>query len=106
MVYKIQRSQLRPAVRINRSQDAGLQESIAQYVSRARGIAADAGPIAVFNGSKQAIALAAQLLLNPADQVVMENPGAYFYFPRLSEDEMICGVSRMEKIGGAAPTPS
>lgn len=55
--------------------DAALRDSIAQYIRRARGIAADASQIAVFNGSMQAIALAAQLLLNPGDRVVMENPG-------------------------------
>lgn len=55
--------------------DASLRESIAQYVRRARGIAADASHIAVFNGSMQAIALAAQLFINPGDRVVMENPG-------------------------------
>ncbi|MFD3269271.1 PLP-dependent aminotransferase family protein [Paenibacillus dendritiformis] len=55
--------------------DPSLQESIAHYIRRARGIAADASQIAVFNGSMQAIALAAQLLINPGDRVVMENPG-------------------------------
>ncbi|GAC43548.1 aminotransferase class I/II-fold pyridoxal phosphate-dependent enzyme [Paenibacillus popilliae] len=55
--------------------DAGLRDSIAHYVRRVRGIAADASRIAVFNGSMQAIALAAQLLLNPGDRIVMENPG-------------------------------
>ncbi|MBN3525833.1 PLP-dependent aminotransferase family protein [Paenibacillus apiarius] len=55
--------------------DESLRESIAQYVRRARGIAADADQIAVFNGSKQALALTAQLIINPGDRVVVENPG-------------------------------
>lgn len=55
--------------------DETLRDSIAQYVRRARGIAAKASQIAIFNGSKQALALAAQLFINPGDRVVVESPG-------------------------------
>jgi len=55
--------------------DAELRECIAQYLRRARGIAADAEQIIVVSGSMQAIALTAQLLVNASDTVVVENPG-------------------------------
>lgn len=55
--------------------DDRLRDSIAQYIRRARGIAADPSQVIVFNGSKQALALTAQLFINPGDRVVVENPG-------------------------------
>ncbi|TDG00276.1 PLP-dependent aminotransferase family protein [Paenibacillus piri] len=55
--------------------DEGLRESIAQYLRRTRGIAADAKQIAVFNGSMQGLALTAQLFIGPGDRVVVEHPG-------------------------------
>ncbi|WP_036708676.1 PLP-dependent aminotransferase family protein [Paenibacillus pinihumi] len=66
---------LRSRSRISTLGDDGLRESIAQYVRRARGIAVDAQQIAVFNGSMQALALTAQLFINPGERVVVENPG-------------------------------
>ncbi|WP_289354922.1 PLP-dependent aminotransferase family protein [Paenibacillus sp. S-12] len=55
--------------------DEALRDSIAQYLRRARGIAAKASQIVIFNGSKQALALAAHLFINPGDHVVVESPG-------------------------------
>lgn len=52
-----------------------LRESIARYLRRSRGIAVQPEQIAVGGGSMQAIALLAQLLLNPGDAAVMERPG-------------------------------
>ncbi|MCR8629739.1 PLP-dependent aminotransferase family protein [Paenibacillus radicis (ex Xue et al. 2023)] len=55
--------------------DIGLREAIANYLRRARGIAAPAEQIVIFNGSMQAIALLAQLMINDGDIAVVENPG-------------------------------
>ncbi|RAV09387.1 PLP-dependent aminotransferase family protein [Paenibacillus contaminans] len=52
-----------------------LREAIARYLRRERGIAAEAGDVAVTSGSMQALALLIQLLVEPGDAVVVENPG-------------------------------
>lgn len=52
-----------------------LRESIARYLRRSRGIAVQPEQIAIVGGSMQAIALLAQLLLNPGDAAVTERPG-------------------------------
>ncbi|MGZ4113216.1 MAG: MocR-like pyridoxine biosynthesis transcription factor PdxR, partial [Tumebacillaceae bacterium] len=52
-----------------------LRSAIAHYLRRARGIEADAEDVAIVNGSTQAITLLVQLLLNPDETVVMEDPG-------------------------------
>lgn len=53
----------------------GLRDAIARYLKRARGLDVAAEDVVVVNGSMQAIALLAQLLVNPGDAVVMEDPG-------------------------------
>ncbi|SFK73069.1 GntR family transcriptional regulator / MocR family aminotransferase [Paenibacillus sp. 1_12] len=55
--------------------DYELRNNIAQYVRRARGIEGHPSQIVLFNGSMQAIALTVQLLVNPGDSVIIENPG-------------------------------
>ncbi|MCU6796627.1 PLP-dependent aminotransferase family protein [Paenibacillus sp. WQ 127069] len=55
--------------------DYELRNSIAQYLRRARGIDSHPSQIVIFNGSMQAIALTVQLLVNPGDPVIVENPG-------------------------------
>lgn len=52
-----------------------LREAIARYLRRARGIEADPEDVVIVNGSMQAIALLAQLLVNPGDTAVIEDPG-------------------------------
>lgn len=52
-----------------------LREAIGRHLQRMRGIAADPSAIAVVNGSMQAIALLAMLLIEPGQPVVVENPG-------------------------------
>lgn len=52
-----------------------LREAIARMLGRARGIQADAADIAILHGSMQAIFLLAQLLLQPGDHALLENPG-------------------------------
>jgi GntR family transcriptional regulator/MocR family aminotransferase len=54
---------------------APLREAIAGYLRRARGITCDAGQIVIVNGSQQALDLAARVLLDPGDRVLVEDPG-------------------------------
>ena len=51
-----------------------LREVIADYVSRARAIACTPEQILVVNGSQQALDLAARVLVDPGDVVLMEEP--------------------------------
>ena len=51
-----------------------LREVIADYVSRARAIACTPEQILVVNGSQQALDLAARVLVDPGDAVLMEEP--------------------------------
>ncbi|GIP38988.1 GntR family transcriptional regulator [Paenibacillus sp. J31TS4] len=55
--------------------DRSLREAIARHLGRHRGIRAAAADIVVVNGSMQAIALLVQLLVDPGDRVVLEEPG-------------------------------
>lgn len=55
--------------------DPQLRESIARYLTRARGLAVQAEHVAVVGGSMQAIALLMQLLVSPGEPVVAEMPG-------------------------------
>jgi GntR family transcriptional regulator / MocR family aminotransferase len=51
-----------------------LREAIAEYASRARAIACTPDQILVVNGSQQALDLAARVLVDPGDVVLMEEP--------------------------------
>ncbi len=51
-----------------------LREAIADYVGRARAIACTPEQILVVNGSQQALDLAARVLVDPGDSVLMEEP--------------------------------
>lgn len=52
-----------------------LRSAIARHLALTRGIRAEPDEIVVTNGSMQAIALLAMLLLDPGDRAVIENPG-------------------------------
>lgn len=52
-----------------------LRTALQGYLFRARGLRCAASQIIVVNGSQQGIDLAARLLLDPGDSVVMEEPG-------------------------------
>lgn len=52
-----------------------LRQAIALHLAKTRGIRADPDAVVVTNGSMQAIALLAMLLLEPGDSAVAENPG-------------------------------
>lgn len=52
-----------------------LREAVAQWLLVSRGIRCDAGQVLVTSGSQQAIDLVARLLLDPGDEVLLEDPG-------------------------------
>ncbi len=54
---------------------APLRDEIAKYISRTRGISCSAEEIIVVSGSQQGLDLCARLLLEPGDEVALENPG-------------------------------
>ena len=54
---------------------APLRQAIAAHVAVARGVRCDAGQVIVTAGSQQALALAAQVLLDPGDPAWIEDPG-------------------------------
>jgi GntR family transcriptional regulator / MocR family aminotransferase len=55
--------------------DMSFRVALQAYLSRSRGIHSDTAQIIVVNGSQQALDICARLLLNPADKVLVENPG-------------------------------
>jgi GntR family transcriptional regulator / MocR family aminotransferase len=52
-----------------------LREAVADYLSRSRGVRCVPEQVAIVAGVQEAIDLTARLLLNPGDQVCVENPG-------------------------------
>ncbi|AXA27457.1 PLP-dependent aminotransferase family protein [Pseudomonas putida] len=52
-----------------------LRELIAAYMRRSRGLSCTAEQIVITSGAQQAISLCAQLLLQPGEEVAVENPG-------------------------------
>jgi GntR family transcriptional regulator / MocR family aminotransferase len=52
-----------------------LCEEIAKYVSRSRAVTCSSDQVIVVNGSQQGLDLCARLLLEPGDEVAVENPG-------------------------------
>jgi GntR family transcriptional regulator/MocR family aminotransferase len=52
-----------------------LRENLASYLRDSRGVHCDWRQIVITSGSQQALYILAQLLLRPADQVYMEDPG-------------------------------
>jgi GntR family transcriptional regulator / MocR family aminotransferase len=52
-----------------------LRAEIAAYVSRSRAVRCTPGQVLIVNGSQQALDLCARLLVDPGDQVAIENPG-------------------------------
>ena len=53
---------------------APLRAALAEYLKRARGVVAEADQIVITNGSQQGFDLAARVLLDPGDVVVVEEP--------------------------------
>ncbi len=71
----------------------GLRRAIAAHLARERGIQAEARQIAVTNGSMQAIALLAMLLIEEGGQAVIENPS-------------FTGIRRSIRAAGGVPLPA
>ncbi|HEV7305964.1 PLP-dependent aminotransferase family protein [Ensifer sp.] len=57
------------------SGSANLRAALQAYLWRARGLRCDPGQIIIVNGSQQGLDLAARVLVDPGDRVVMEDPG-------------------------------
>ena len=51
------------------------REAIAEYLSTFRGVSCDSSQILVTTGSQQALQLSAQILVDPGDPVLVEEPG-------------------------------
>ncbi len=51
-----------------------LREALTEYLRRSRGLSCDADQIVIVNGSQQAFDLAARVLVDPGDAVVVEEP--------------------------------
>jgi len=70
-----------------------LREAIARHLVRERGIEANPGQVFVTNGSMQAIALLAMLLVGEGDSAIVENPG-------------YSGISRAVRAAGGKAVPA
>ncbi|MGG3281704.1 PLP-dependent aminotransferase family protein [Paenibacillus solani] len=73
--------------------DIELRRAIAGHLRFTRGIPADPEHIVIFSGSMQGLVLLFQLLVDPGDQVIMEDPGYQ-------------GIYRGIKLSGGNPLPS
>ena len=54
---------------------APLRQAVCDYVTTARGVRCAAEQVVIVSGTQQAMALAAQVVLNPGDAVCVEDPG-------------------------------
>lgn len=52
-----------------------LREALAGHLSRARGVRCDPGQVLITRGTQEAVRLAAEVLVDPGDRVVVEEPG-------------------------------
>ena len=52
-----------------------LRDMLAAYLSRSRAVRCDAGQVVVVSGSQQALDLCARVLVDPGDEVAVEEPG-------------------------------
>ncbi|RAR41976.1 PLP-dependent aminotransferase family protein [Paenibacillus sp. MDMC362] len=73
--------------------DIELRQAIAGHLRFTRGIQADPEHIVIFSGSMQGLVLMFQLLVDPGDHVVMEDPGYQ-------------GIHRGISLSGGIPLPS
>ena len=52
-----------------------LRQALSDYLRSSRGVRCDADQIVITQGAQQALSLCAQVLLNPGDEVLLEDPG-------------------------------
>jgi GntR family transcriptional regulator/MocR family aminotransferase len=57
--------------------DPALREAVATYLNTARGVRCDANQVVIVASSQSALHLLAQLLIDPGEQVWLEDPGYY-----------------------------
>jgi GntR family transcriptional regulator/MocR family aminotransferase len=100
--------------------DLRFRETLAAYLRTSRGVRCDAGRILVTSGSQQALAIAARVLLDPGDEVWIEEPGYQGARDALSiagarlipvpvdEDGLVvaAGIARAPRARAAYATPS
>lgn len=55
--------------------DVRLRQAVAEYLSRSRGVRCVPEQVAIVSGLQEALDVTARVLLNPGDQVCVENPG-------------------------------
>lgn len=55
--------------------DPRLRETIASYLARSRAVRCTAEQVVIVTGSQQALDLCARILIDPGDEVAIENPG-------------------------------
>jgi GntR family transcriptional regulator/MocR family aminotransferase len=53
----------------------GLRQAVARYLGVSRGVSTTAEDVVVTNGTQQAVDIVARVLLDPGDQVAVEDPG-------------------------------
>jgi GntR family transcriptional regulator/MocR family aminotransferase len=54
--------------------DVELRAAVCGYLARRRGVVADPGDVLIVSGTQEAFSLSAQVLLDPGDRVVLEDP--------------------------------
>jgi GntR family transcriptional regulator / MocR family aminotransferase len=54
--------------------DVELRAAVCEYLARRRGVVADPGDVLIVSGTQEAFSLSAQVLLDPGDRVVLEDP--------------------------------
>ena len=52
-----------------------LREAVSRHLARARGVRCTAGQVVITRGTQEAIRLVAEVLVDPGDRVLMEDPG-------------------------------
>ena len=87
---------------------AGLRDALAAHLSRLRAVRCNPSQIVIVNGSQQALDLVTRLLVNPGDQVVIEEPhyhGARLIFQAAGARLVPCPVDgeglRIERLPAA-----
>ena len=84
--------------------DAGLRESVAEYLQGTRGVVCTADQVLITSGTQQSLYLVTQLLADPGDAVWLEDPGYWG-----ARSVFNAGGLRLVPVGiddeGLAPTP-
>src|SRR5215469_11618080 len=76
-----------------------LRERISEYLRTARGVRCDARQIMIVNGSQQGLEITTRVLLDPGDQVWMEEPGYRFARSVFASSECVVVPVRVDSEG-------